>query len=155
RQHSSRISRWRASTAPLVCGWPARISACRTPNWSTVVRKSPERNSPPLSGDETASGPAASIVLPGRGAVKGDADGQAVLTESCELDVVPGRPCDLPGCAESTYPSLSLSRRAPAFIDERRGGVRAFGLEVHRDFCEVAIAEDGEVRSAGRVATRV
>jgi hypothetical protein len=33
---------------------------------------------------------------------------------SCELDVVPGRPCDLPGCAESTYPSLSLSRRAPA-----------------------------------------
>ena len=33
--------------------------------------------------------------------------------------------------------------------------MRAFGLDVHRDFCEVAIAEDGEVRSAGRVATRV
>src|SRR5712691_1581915 len=73
---------------------------------------------------------------------------------SCELDVVRGRPCDLPGCAESTYPSLSLSHRAPALIDERRG-VRAFGLDVHRDFCEVAIAEDGVVRSAGRVATRV
>jgi len=28
-------------------------------------------------------------------------------------------------------------------------------LDVHRDFCEVAIAEDGEVRSAGRFATRV
>jgi transposase len=33
--------------------------------------------------------------------------------------------------------------------------VRGFGLDVHRDFCEVAIAEQGEVRSAGRVPTRV
>jgi hypothetical protein len=33
--------------------------------------------------------------------------------------------------------------------------VRGFGLDVHRDFCEVAIAENGEVRSAGRVATRL
>jgi transposase len=33
--------------------------------------------------------------------------------------------------------------------------VRGFGLDVHRDFCEVAIAADGAVRSAGRVATRV
>jgi transposase len=30
---------------------------------------------------------------------------------------------------------------------------RAIGLDVHRDFCEVAIAEDGVVRSAGRVET--
>ena len=28
---------------------------------------------------------------------------------------------------------------------------RAVGLDVHRDFCEVAICEDGVVRSAGRV----
>src|SRR5438874_2200790 len=28
---------------------------------------------------------------------------------------------------------------------------RAIGLDVHRDFCEVAICEDGNVRSAGRV----
>ena len=28
---------------------------------------------------------------------------------------------------------------------------RAIGLDVHRDFCEVAICEDGVVRSAGRV----
>jgi transposase len=28
---------------------------------------------------------------------------------------------------------------------------RAIGLDVHRDFCEVAICEDGKVRSAGRV----
>jgi transposase len=31
--------------------------------------------------------------------------------------------------------------------------VRSFGLDVHRDFCEVAIAEAGEVRSAGRIET--
>jgi transposase len=31
--------------------------------------------------------------------------------------------------------------------------VRDIGLDVHRDFCEVAIAEGGEVRSAGRVQT--
>jgi len=28
---------------------------------------------------------------------------------------------------------------------------RAIGLDVHRDFCEIAICEDGVVRSAGRV----
>jgi transposase len=33
--------------------------------------------------------------------------------------------------------------------------VRSIGLDVHRDFCEVAIAERGEVRSAGRIETRV
>ena len=33
--------------------------------------------------------------------------------------------------------------------------MRFIGLDVHRDFCEVAIAEDGRVRSAGRIATSV
>jgi transposase len=33
--------------------------------------------------------------------------------------------------------------------------VRGFGLDVHRDFCEVAIAGNGRIRSAGRIATRV
>jgi transposase len=33
--------------------------------------------------------------------------------------------------------------------------VRGFGLDVHRDFCEVAIAEQDKIRSAGRIATRV
>jgi Transposase len=33
--------------------------------------------------------------------------------------------------------------------------MRAFGLDVHRDFCEVAIAEEGRIRSAGRIPTRV
>jgi transposase len=32
--------------------------------------------------------------------------------------------------------------------------VRAIGVDVHLEFCEVAIAEDGEVRSAGRIETK-
>lgn len=32
--------------------------------------------------------------------------------------------------------------------------MRSIALDVHRDFCEVAIAEDGEVRRAGRIETR-
>ena len=33
--------------------------------------------------------------------------------------------------------------------------MRYLGLDVHRDFCEVAIAANAAVRSAGRIATRV
>jgi hypothetical protein len=33
--------------------------------------------------------------------------------------------------------------------------MRFIGLDVHRDFCEVAIAESGRIRSAGRIETRV
>jgi transposase len=33
--------------------------------------------------------------------------------------------------------------------------MRWFGLDVHRDFCEVAVVEEGGVSSAGRIATRV
>ena len=32
--------------------------------------------------------------------------------------------------------------------------MRAVALDVHRDFCEVAIVEDGRLRSAGRIAAR-
>jgi len=32
--------------------------------------------------------------------------------------------------------------------------VRAVALDVHRDFCEVAIVEEGRLRSAGRIETR-
>src|SRR4051812_34226501 len=73
---------------------------------------------------------------------------------SCELDVVRGRPCDLCGCAESTNPSLSCVPPRSLFVDERRE-MRALGLDVHRDFCEVANTEEGGVRSAGRIPTRV
>jgi hypothetical protein len=37
-------------------------------------------------------------------------------------------------------------------IDGEEGErVRSIGLDVHGDFCEVAIVEAGEVRSAGRL----
>lgn len=31
--------------------------------------------------------------------------------------------------------------------------MRSIGMDVHRDFCEIAIAEDGVVRAAGKIAT--
>ena len=31
--------------------------------------------------------------------------------------------------------------------------MRSIGLDIHRDFCEVAIAEEGRVRAAGRIGT--
>ncbi len=31
--------------------------------------------------------------------------------------------------------------------------MRSIGMDVHRDFCEVAVVEDGEARSAGRIKT--
>jgi transposase len=40
-------------------------------------------------------------------------------------------------------------------MSTKGGLVRFIGLDVHRDFCEVAIAERGRVRSAGRIETSV
>jgi Transposase len=61
----------------------------------------------------------------------------------------------------STYPWLSFCPRFSRLIVLPRGGEvaaavvtaigRAIGLDVHLDFCEVAICEEGKVRSAGRV----
>src|SRR4051794_38167726 len=66
-----------------------------------------------------------------------------------------GRPCDWPGCATSADPSVSFAHSSPVSFPLRKGvRVRAIALDVHRDFCEVAIAEEGKVRSAGRIATR-
>jgi transposase len=36
----------------------------------------------------------------------------------------------------------------------KEAAVKSVGLDVHLEFCEVAIVEDGEVRSAGRVETK-
>jgi transposase len=69
-----------------------------------------------------------------------------------------GRPCDLPGlCREHVSVVvvcplvLPVHRREEVVVSRSIG--RAIGLDVHRDFCEVAIAEEGAVRSAGRVET--
>src|SRR5919202_4880175 len=46
-----------------------------------------------------------------------------------------------------------LPTGSPESRRRREDQVRDIGLDVHRDFCEVAIAEDGELRSAGRIET--
>jgi hypothetical protein len=74
----------------------------------------------------------------------------------CEGDVIDGRPCDWPDCAASTNRSVSF---LPAWSftsltsTTRENPVRFIGLDVHRDWCDFAIYQDGSVRSCGRVAT--
>jgi hypothetical protein len=68
-----------------------------------------------------------------------------------------GRPCDLPRlCCEHVSVCVVCPLLLP-FINVRRDVVkaigRAIGLDVHLDFCEIAVCEDGKVRSAGRVAS--
>jgi transposase len=48
---------------------------------------------------------------------------------------------------------VSFAHRFSTVDGEEGERVRSIGLDVHRDFCEVAITEAGEVRSAGRVDT--
>jgi transposase len=71
-----------------------------------------------------------------------------------EPEVFGGRPCDLSGCAASANASMSFARCFSQSFEERRGKMRAIGLDVHLEFCEVAIAGAGGVRSAGRIATK-
>src|SRR4051812_50123360 len=65
-----------------------------------------------------------------------------------------GAPATCPGCAASTYRSLSFARwfsplcRREEVVVGRSVG-RAIGLDVHRDFCEVAICEAGRGGSGG------
>jgi transposase len=54
----------------------------------------------------------------------------------------------------STHPSLSSRPSAlPAVVDQKGELVRFIGLDVGQEACEVAIAEDGRIRSAGRIKT--
>src|SRR3954462_9903422 len=68
---------------------------------------------------------------------------------------VDGRPCDCPGVPRARIRSCRVARLV-SVLDERDGSwclMRFIGLDVLRDFWEVAIAEAGEVRLAGRVQT--
>ena len=50
---------------------------------------------------------------------------------------------------------MSFAHRfSPMSIDGEEETVRAVALDVHRDFCEVAIVAEGRLRSAGRIETR-
>ena len=64
-----------------------------------------------------------------------------------EPDLLTGRPCDLSGCAASTDPSVSF-RPLRLHHTIEGGYMRSIALDVHRDFCAVAIKDRTEVRSA-------
>jgi transposase len=75
-----------------------------------------------------------------------------------EIDSV-GRPCDLPGLCREHVSVVVVRPPVLPRVDQGEevvvsGSVgRAIGLDVHRDFCEVAICEAGRVRSSGRIET--
>ena len=55
-------------------------------------------------------------------------------------------------CCE--HGSVCVVRPLPLMSDcEEGSGMRLIGLDVHRDFCEVAVVEHGQVRSGGRIST--
>ena len=68
---------------------------------------------------------------------------------------------DFSGAAPATSPFVLRARirrcrlptGSPSLLTTKEDRVRDIGLDVHRDFCEVAISEAGEVRSAGRIET--
>ena len=75
---------------------------------------------------------------------------------SCELVLVPGRPCDWPDCAASANPFLSFSARR--FLTNKARSeeldVRSIGMDVHRSFAQVAVVEDGLCRDEGRIGVK-
>src|SRR4051794_21444945 len=72
-----------------------------------------------------------------------------------------GRPCDLPGlCCEHVSVCVVVPLILPLVVSRVGAGEkwqlsrwvgRAIGLDVHRDFCVVAICEEGRVRFGARV----
>ena len=49
---------------------------------------------------------------------------------------------------------MSFAHRFSRYVVEsEEDRVRAVALDVHRDFCEVAIVAEGRLRSAGRIQT--
>ena len=79
--------------------------------------------------------------------------GRPVMRDELRARLLTGRPCGLPGCAASADPSVSFARVLPPFIDGDEGGAvcRSVGLDVHRDFCEVAILDGQGGTRSGRV----
>src|SRR5665647_1327958 len=56
-----------------------------------------------------------------------------------------------PGVLRARIRRCRFARLRSAMAKGRRAPMRAIGIDVHRDFCEVAISEGGRLRSAGRV----
>src|SRR5215204_306135 len=91
---------------------------------------------------------------PGRGAFGRTQAGQAGLDDGLRARAFRWPPLRLArlrcerGSVDVVCPPV-LSR-----VNDEEDRVRAVALDVHRDFCEVAIVAEGRVRSAGRIAAR-
>ena len=73
----------------------------------------------------------------------------------CEPVLIVGRSCDWSGWAASPNPSVSCAQAPPAVHPRRRrcDQGRFIGIDVHRDFCEIAAHQAGATQSIGRINT--
>ena len=81
--------------------------------------------------------------------------GQAVSSMGCESAIYSSPPPRLARvCFEHGSVVVVLPAASPLLVFElEEVGVRFIGVDVHRDFCEVAVVEDGRLRFAGQVAS--
>jgi len=63
-------------------------------------------------------------------------------------------PATCPVALRARIRRCRLPTGLPFVAESEEDQVRAVALDVHRDFCEVAIVAEGRLRSAGRIATR-
>jgi transposase len=80
--------------------------------------------------------------------------GRPLRLVGCEPDILGGRPCDLARmCREHASVVVVSPIRSPTVVEQKGELVRFIGLDVGQEACEVAMAEDGRIRSAGRIKT--
>ncbi len=72
----------------------------------------------------------------------------------CEPGLFSGRPLRLARLRSERGSVDVVAHRFSCSVDKNEGvQVRAVALDVHRDFCEVAIADGGRARAVGRVTS--
>ena len=77
----------------------------------------------------------------------------------CEPELSVAAPATCPVALRARIRLCRLPAGSPIYPFEMRRDVvnsvgRAIGMDVHLEFCEIAVCEDGQVRSAGRVESR-
>src|SRR3954463_1972162 len=91
----------------------------------------------------------------GRGAFGRTQVGQAGLDDGLRARAFQWPPLRLARLrCERESVDVVLPTGSPPTSTSKEDQLRAVALDVHRDFCEVALIEDGELRSAGRVETK-
>lgn len=75
--------------------------------------------------------------------------GKPTHTMSRELELVAGRLCDSPGCAERANPSCRP--QLPSCVWQEVRMRRVIGIDVHRTSGEAVFWENGRLRHAGRI----